>query len=188
MQRGRLISVKRVETNLWGYVGYAYVGMDHARREDEILKYAKSTLNVPDVSHEEMDIAMKSKGTFVLISSEKIEPNEVMPLYYTRQVVEQVFDTSKNSTDLLPLRVHGEDTFRGHLLLNFMATVVHLSINQMLKNTIFNTDGAFFVLRNQKCKVFDDCILPKEATKKMNDIYKSLNLNPVLSISRCGKK
>jgi transposase len=80
---------------------------------------------------------------FILISSEKIEPAEVMPLYYTRQVVEQIFDTSKNSTDLLPIRVHSEESFRGHLLLNVMATVVHLSINKLLKGTAYNTDGAF---------------------------------------------
>ena len=188
MQRDRLISVKRVEIDLWGHMGYAYVGMDHARREDEILKYVKATLGTDDISNEEMDIAMKSKGTFVLISSEKIEPEEVMPLYYTRQVVEQVFDTSKNSTDLLPLRVHSEEAFRGHLLLNFMATIVHLSINQMLKGTSYNTDGAFMILHNQKCKVFDDCILPKETTKKMNEIYKHLNLKTILKINRCGKK
>lgn len=184
MQRDRLLSVKRVETDLWGHSGYAYVCIDHARREDEILKYARTALESDDVSHEEMDIAMKSKGAFVLISSEKIEPEEVMPLYYTRQVVEQIFDTSKNSTDLLPLRVHSEETFRGHLLLNFMATVVHLSLNQMLKGTKYNADGAFIILRNQKCKVFDDCILPKETTKKMNDIYKQLNLKPILRIAR----
>jgi len=184
MQRDRLVSVKRVEIDLWGHKGYAYVGMDHARREDEILKYAKTALEDNTVSHEEMDLTIKSKGSFVLISSEEIEPEDVLPLYYTRQVVEQVFDTSKNNTDLLPLRVHGEETFRGHLLLNFMATVVHLSINQLLKGTRYNTDGAFVILRNQKCKVFDDCILPKETTKKMNEIYKQLNLKPVLKLVR----
>jgi hypothetical protein len=187
MQRDRLLSVKRVEQDLWGYKGYAYVCMDHARREDEILKYAKATIGTDDVSHEEMDNVMKSKGTFVLISSEKIEPEEIMPLYYTRQVIEQIFDTSKNNTDLLPLRVHSEEAFRGHLLLNFMATVVHLSINHMLKGTVYNTEGAFIILRNQKCKVFDDLILPKETTKKMNEIYKQLNLKPLLKIDRCGK-
>lgn len=184
MQRDRLLSVKRVETDLWGHMGYAYVCMDHARREDEILKYAKSTLGTDEVSHEEMDMAIKSKGAFVLISSEMIETEDIMPLYYTRQVVEQVFDTSKNSTDLLPLRVHSEEAFRGHLLLNFIATVVHLSINQMLKGTPFNADAAFIILRNQKCKVFDDCILPKETTKKMNNIYAQLKLKPILRIGK----
>jgi transposase len=182
MQRDRLISVKRVEVSLWGHIGYAYVSIDHARREDEILKYAKATLGTSDVSYDEMDATIKSKGFFILISSEKIETDEIMPLYYTRQAVEQVFDISKNNADLLPLRVHSEETFRGHLMMSFITTIVYLSVNQLLKGTLFNIDGAFFVLRNQKCKVFDDCILPKETTKKMNDIYKKLKLNSPVRI------
>ena len=187
MQRGRLLSIKRVEVSMWGHIGYAYVAVDHAHREEEILKYARATLGSPDVSNEEMDATIKSKGFFVLISSEKIETGEIMPLYYTRQVVEQVFDISKNNADLLPLRIHCEETFRGHLLLSFLTTVAYLSFNQLLKGTEFNTDGAFIILRNQKCKVYDDCILPKEATKKMNDIYKILKLNSPVRIPVCGK-
>ena len=95
---------------------------------------------------------------------------------YTRQTAEQVFDVGKNYADLLPLRVHSEETFRGHLLLSFIATSVFLSINQMLKGTNFNTQGAFVIIKNQKCKVFDDRILPKETNKKMNEIYKKLKI------------
>jgi transposase len=187
MQRDRLLSVKRIEVDLFNHSGYAYVAIDHMRREDEIYKYAKSTLDDKDVSHEEMDASIKTKGFFILISSEMIETKDVMPLYYTRQTVEQIFDVSKNYVDLLPLRVHNEETFRGHLMLSFIATVVFLSINQLLKDTAFNTEGAFVVLRNQKCKVFDDRILPKEPNKKMNDIYKKLKINPPICITIGGK-
>lgn len=176
MQRERLLSIKRVEIELFGNVGYAYISIDHARREEEIYKYAKSAIINKDLSYEEMDVDMKSKGLFILISSEKIETSEIMPLYYTRQVVEQIFDISKNNADLLPLRVHNEATFRGHLMLSFMATIVYLVINQMLENTRFHANGAFVILRNQKCKVFEDHILPKEPNKKMNDIYKKVKL------------
>lgn len=188
MQRDRLISVKRVEIDLFGHLTYAYVAIDHARREDEIYKYARSALGRKDTSREEMDAKIKAMGLFVLISSEKIETEEVMPLYYTRQAIEQVFDVSKNNVDLLPLRVHSEETFRGHLMLSFIATVAFLSINQLLVSTTFNAEGAFMILRNQKCKVFDDRILPKEPTKKMKDIYKKLNIVSPISIPVCGKK
>jgi transposase len=188
MQRDRLLSVKRVEIDLFGHLAYAYVAIDHARRQEEIYKYAKSALGCKDISHEEMNAAMKTKGIFILISSEKIETDEILPLYYTRQTVEQVFDVSKNNADLLPLRVHNEDTFRGHLLLSFIATVAFLSINQLLADTVYNAEGAFLILSNQKCKVFDDCILPKEPTKKMNEIYKKLGIKSPVSISVCGKK
>jgi len=177
MQRDRLLSVKRVEVDLFGHTGYAYIAIDHARREEEIFKYAKNALDNGDVNHTEMDEAIKTKGLFILISSEEIETKDVMPLYYTRQAVEQVFDISKNNADLLPLRVHNEETFRGHLMLSFIASVVYLSINQLLKSSVYNTQSSFIILRNQKCKVFDDRILPKEPNKKMNEIYKKLKIN-----------
>ena len=167
---------------------YAYVILDHARREDEILKYARTNIGSKDVSHEEMDNAIRAKGFCIIISSEKIDTKEILPLYYTRQVIEQVFEVSKNNANLLPLRVHSEEPFRGHLLLSFIATVVFLTINRLLNGTACNTEGAFTVLRNHKCKVFSDRILIKETTKRMNDIYGKLNINPPLCIDLCGKK
>jgi len=188
MQRDRLLSVKRVAIDLFNHQAYAYVALDHARREEEIYRYAKTALNSKDFSHEEMNAAMKTKGLFVLISSEKIETKDLMPLYYTRQAIEQIFDISKNYAELLPLRVHNEDTFRGHLMLSFVATIVFLSVNQLLKDTLFNAEGAFLILSNQKCKMFDDCVLPKEANKKMNDIYKKLKIEPPIRIAVGGNK
>lgn len=176
--RDRLLSVKRVEVDLFGNNGYAYVSLDHQRRHDEIQKYLKTALHDKNISDVEKDEAIKTKGVFILISSEKIEINEIMPLYYTRQSVEQVFDLSKNNVDLLPLRVHDEEAFRGHLMLSFIASIVYLIFNQKLNDTLYNAEGAFMILRNQKCKVFVDRILPKEVNKKMNDIYKKLNISP----------
>jgi len=187
MQRDRLLSVKRVEVDLFGNTGYAYVSLDHARREDEIYRYAKSAIGDKETSYEEMDTAIKSKGLFVLISSEMIETKDVLPLYYTRQAVEQIFDVSKNYAELLPLRVHSEETFRGHLMLSFIATVVYLQINRMLKGATFNAEGAFLILKNQKCKVFEDHILPKETNKKMNEIYKKLNIVSPICLPYCGR-
>jgi len=177
MQRDRLISIKRVDVELFGHTGYAYVAIDHARREDEIRRYAKAAIQNKDISHDDMDSVIRTKGLFILISSEKIEPHEILPLYYTRQTVEQIFDVCKNNADLLPLRVHNEDTFRGHLMLSFIATAVYLKINQLMKDTDFYAEGALSVLRNQKCKVYDNRIIPKEPTRKMKDIYKLLNVD-----------
>jgi transposase len=187
MQRDRILSVKRVEVNLFDHPAYAYVSIDHARREEEIRKYLRVALGNKDISREDMNGVIRGKGVFILISSEKIETEEVMPLYYTRQAVEQVFDVSKNNTDLLPLRVHSEEAFRGHLLLSFISTVAFLMVNQMLKDTEYNAEGAFLILSNQKCKVFDDRILPKEPNKKMNEIYKKLGIKSPVSISVCSK-
>lgn len=178
IQRNRLLSIKCVEIFPFGNKAYAYVAIDHDRRHDESIRYAKDALGNKELSFDSMDEAVMAKGLFILISSEEIETKDIMPLYYTRQCVEQVFDIAKNNADLLPLRTHNEDTFRGHLLIAFIVSVVYLLVNQKLEGSAYNTEGAFRILRNQKCKVFVDRLLPKEPDKKMNDIYKILRINP----------
>ncbi|MDR1607644.1 MAG: transposase, partial [Deltaproteobacteria bacterium] len=55
--------------------------------------------------------------------------NEILELYYNRQTIEQVFDTGKNYCGLLPVRVHSEETFRGILLISFIASVIYSFIS-----------------------------------------------------------
>jgi restriction endonuclease Mrr len=85
---------------------------------------------------------------------------------------------------MLPLRVHTEEIFRGHLLLTFISSVIVKMFQDELKDTIFNPISAFLQLRNQKCKVFDKDIIPQEAVKKVNDIYKKCKLSYPKSILR----
>lgn len=176
MYRNRLLYIKRVEMNLFGHSGYAYIAIDSSRRNDEIYKYVKGAME-DGVAPKKMDEVIRSKGVFILISSESISTNEILKLYYTRQTVEQIFDINKNNLELLPLRTHCEETFRGHLMLTFMASVAYILINNKLKGSEYNSIGAFAALRNLKCKVFDDVILVKEPTKKMKDIAEILKID-----------
>jgi hypothetical protein len=60
---------------------------------------------------------MSAMGRFVLISARRVAESKILPAYYTRQQIEQIFDIGKNYAGMLPLRVHKEETFIGHLLL-----------------------------------------------------------------------
>ena len=102
---------------------------------------------------------------------------EILPLYYTRQQIEQVFDLGKNNADILPLRIQNEDTFRGHLMITFLATVLLQKLQRDIlakrkKKDKTNPEGALFTLKNQKCKVYSNEIVPQEAVKPINDVYK----------------
>ena len=112
------------------------------------------------------------QGVFILVASRRIAPTKLLPLYYTRQQIEQVFDIGKNYADMLPLRVQTEETFRGHLLLTFIVTVILKQLQDALLKTTFNPISLFLNLRNQKCKVFNGKIVTHEAFKKANDLYK----------------
>jgi hypothetical protein len=49
-------------------------------------------------------------------------------------------------------------------------------VNQLLDGLKFCAGGAFRSLHNLKCKVFDERVLIKEATKKENEIAKHLGI------------
>jgi hypothetical protein len=174
--RDRLLYIKCVPVEMFGRQAYAYVAIDHQRRSDESYAFMKQVVDDTQLSDEEIDRKAKSKGMFILLSSECVDISDVLPLYYTRQAIEQVFDLYKNNADLLPLRTHGEDTFRGHLMLSFLSTIAYMLVNQLLDGLKFCAGGAFRSLHNLKCKVFDECVLIKEATKKENEIAKHLGI------------
>ena len=184
----RLVYLKKKEVNVYGYAGYAYVGVDMDSRNQQFKRAAFAAID-DKRSPEEMDKQIAKLGVFMLLSSDDMETSEILPLYYTRQQIEQVFDIGKNYADLLPLRVQNEDTFRGHLMLTFMAT----AILQMLQRDILskrkkkdktNPEGAFMNLRNQKCKVYSDSIIPQERVKIINDVYKLLGIECPTTIGR----
>jgi hypothetical protein len=182
--RDRLLFIKCVPIELFGWEAYAYVAIDHQRRSDESYSYMKQVVDDKQLDYEEIDRKAKGKGMFVIISSECVETSEILPLYYTRQAIEQVFDVYKNNADLTPLRTHNEDTFRGHLLLSFLSAITYMLVNHQLDGIRYCADGAFRSLNNLKCKVFDDYILVKEPTKKENDITKHLGIELPLIIDR----
>jgi hypothetical protein len=174
---GRLVGIRRYEIVLpGGENGFAFVAVDHERRHQEWSKYTTSALE-DDVDLVERKKHTRDQGFFVLISSEAIESKDILPLYYTRQTVEQIFDVSKNDIDLLPLRVHSEKTLRGHLFLVFLASLTRIILNEKLMRTVFNATNALLIFRNLKCKIYDETILIKEPVKKMNDIASALNIS-----------
>jgi hypothetical protein len=56
-------------------------------------------------------------------------------------------------------------------MLTFLASVAFLQINKALNqasgNEKMNAEGLFVVMKNLKCKVYDNKVLVKEPTKKM---------------------
>jgi hypothetical protein len=172
----RYAYIKRVDCELIsGYSAYAYLGLDLSMSS---LESSKLFMRASRDHMRDIDVhrAMNMHGVFVLIFTRPIAKDKILPLYYTRQQIEQVFDICKNNTNLLPLRVQSEETLRGHLLLAFAAAVVCRKLQEDLKDTEYTPQNALLSLRNHKCKVFEDHVLTMEAAKRANDIYKKFKL------------
>ena len=108
----------------------------------------------------------------------------ILPLYYSRQAIEQIFDFEKNYGNLLPLRTHNEETFRGHLMVSFMATVSIMTIDRLFlnahpkakKKTPLNFIQARSCLRQMKCHVYDGQVSVSEPDRQSNDVLKALKI------------
>jgi len=180
----RFVYIQCVEVELVeGVKAYAYVGLDINRKADEGQKLLRRARR-QGMSAAEVHEALEGQGLFVIVASRRIARDRILPVYYTRQQVEQIFDIGKNYVGLTPLRVEAEDTFRGHLLLTFFASVLVKLIQDRLLDTSSNPIKMFMQLRNQKCKVFDTSIIPQEAFKGANDAYKLFGFQCPVEIPR----
>jgi transposase len=172
----RLIFITRKQFMLLGYTAYAYICIDAKSQREEYLAFIQ-TPQFNSLTVEEKEIECKKLGLFILISTEKFDKTDILPLYYNRQTIEQIFDIHKNNCRLLPQRVYSEEAFKGHLLISFMATIVSLQIQNMLKNSAYDASLALYELYNLHCNLYSDTIVINKLNERMKKIVELLDLN-----------
>jgi hypothetical protein len=178
MFNGRLIYMVRKEISLFGNKAFAFVAVDYKRRTDETIKLAQMAdeKNKTKMTKDELETERKMLGSFVIISSQEIDINDILPIYYNRQSIEQIFDICKNNINLLPLRTHSVETFSGHILVSFMAVISYLALNKLFIKQKYSLIDALCIFRYLHCKVFDDVITIGELNKKMKEILSILDI------------
>jgi len=176
----RLLFMKRVSVTLYGHACYAYIAVDFDRMTDEQERYYRKAVENKINKKKSDELDESNMGYFVLISSEMLDTSEVMPLYYMRQTIEQTFDFAKNDVALTPLRSHSDETFRGHLLLSFMATVLLITVKRVLKTrkriSSLPAVQALSAMRSIKCDVFSNSVVTSEPVKNAHLIINELKL------------
>lgn len=181
-QRDRIVRVLKVPCNLNrevdrkgnvvkpGYPAYAYICSDEQKGALERLKMigkvAEGKVNIEDY-----DESLRQQGIFILVSKRSINPSKVIELYYTRQQIEQVFDFGKNYSGLLPLNIQKEETFRGHLVFTFIATVIIKVLIEKISSTHRPIKPTLENLRTQVCTKFKDLFITSEPNKITREAY-----------------
>jgi transposase len=166
--------VKEHKITLYGQNGYAYVVLDPVRRGKEMNDVLIDHFNndkVEPIAEEKL----RDCGIMILISSQKINREEAVDLYYTRQSVERVFGFYKDDLNSLPVRRHNETTLRGYLFLQFLTLILFIKFREKLMKN-HTVEQALLRMRALKCKVYSAKILISEETKQQRDISKLLNV------------
>jgi len=188
LYNGHRMYVKKIQCDLCpGCHGYAYAVLNEDKESLENSRIA-SNAELNGYTDEEVYDMGFGKGFFVLVSNMDISRKDLLPSYCVRQKIEQYFDVEKTYSGMLPLRIHSEETFRGHLLISFIASAtlqkLQLDLKEMGKgrrykenknrviNKAPNTMSALLGLHNHKCKVYDGVVLPTEPQKTANEVYR----------------
>lgn len=174
---GRCVYIKKVECQIGknNNPAYAYLGCDMNRYSDELhntlVKIAKNKKDTDDLIK-----MLGTAGLFMLISARDYPTDMILPVYYSRQVVEQFFDVGKGYARLQPLRVHGEDAMFGHLLLSMIAATIFIYIQRKENRIYDSSDDLFMCLRNHKCDIWKNRVNIDSPAAEANALYKDFNI------------
>lgn len=171
----RFVFAKSKKIRLYDHEIYAHVILDPGKKSKDTNLILKNRLDdkLTEKEKNELDEKIKNAGFFILLSREQIEEKKILPSYYERQYIEQLFGFAKHNNSLLPLRVHSEQSIKGYLMLVFLALILFVTMRQKLKVPM---DKALLILRNLKAKVFDNEIVVQEINKKTKNIMQALEI------------
>lgn len=180
MHNGRLVYVTCVPCELGTSGvrgGYAYLCLDLAMRR-ELERDAARRAAEAGMSGAEAYDSMAAKGVFVLVSTRRIASEKLLPLYYTRDRVEKVFEIAKQGGKALPVCVQTEETFRGHLLMCFMATAAIKMMSDVLASgkTSLTVESMLEILHEQHAIEYDGQLVTTEPVRKMNEAFKAFGI------------
>jgi len=170
----RVVFTKSKEINLCNNKLFAHIILDPFKKAKDVNQLIISALEEGE-DKKITNRKMKYCGYFVLITSLKLSNEEILPTYYTRQSIEQVFGFAKSNNNILPLRVHSEQSIRGYLFLVFLSLIIFVMMRNKLKLK-FTVEQALLSLRNLKAKIYEDSALVLEPSKKAKDISKLLQI------------
>ena len=181
----RAVYITRVDCKLGKQKndGFAYLGYDVDRASDETHKAVKK-LAAKKLNNEQFQKTMDRAGLFIIVGSLPYQTDEILPVYYIRQTIEQYFDISKGSSKLTPLRIHSEQALYGHLVLSMIAATINIRIMNTIKQYHDDRDSLFMSLHNQKCVVYRTQINTCEPQAIANEFYNKFKIQCPLYMRR----
>ena len=188
LYHGRLVYVKPIACKVGSksnHPAYLYLCKDEtmrgARKRDAIARAVEKGKSAADPRDELAD-----KGVFVLVSTRRIAREKLLPLYYTRDRAEKVFEIAKQGAKMLPADVQTEETLRGHLLLSFMATTALKMMSDRLAGSRcgLTTESMLSILHEHHATVYDDEVITQEPVRKMREAYEAFGLKCPEAIRR----
>ena len=173
----RIVFIASKAVEIYGNKIFAHVILDTSKKSKETSNILRNNLDCEQTEKQisNLNDKIKYSGYLILLSKAAMPKGEILPTYYTRQAIEQIFGFAKSNNNLLPLRVHSEQSINGYLMLVFISLVLYITMRQKLQPNV-SMDKAMLRLRSLKAKIYDDVILVQEPNKKVKDVASGLGI------------
>jgi len=154
--------------------------------EDQQLKLEENTtlyrkLDDDKIDERDLTDSQERAGKILIVSNLDCDPKEIFMQYKSRDRIEKLFDTYKNSLHSDILYLQDNESIFGHIFVSFLSLYIYSKIEQLLKRAdILDKHSPKDVLL-ELSKVYlvelDDCNLISEVPKKLEMLDKKLGLN-----------
>lgn len=174
----RIVFIESKKTKIYEEEIYAHIIFDPSKKAKEMTMILKDNIDDKQTEKQiaELNEKIKYAGYLILLSKTDLERKEVLPTYYTRQAIEQIFGFAKSNNNVLPLRVHTEQSINGYLMLVFIALIIFITMRKSLQPHQITVEQAMLRLRGLKAKIYEKEIVVQEPNKKVKDIIKVLKI------------
>ena len=112
-------------------IGYIYLCKDLQAHHSKANHMFKSD-GFTNKTIEEQVKLIEKLGIFAIVTTLDVSEDEILAMYYTRQMIEQFFDYIKSYGKLTPVRKHTMSTVHGHVLMSFIAAFLAVLIKNRL--------------------------------------------------------
>jgi transposase len=121
-------------------------------------------------------------GFFILVTNKtNLLNDEVISFYRDKDVVEKIFDTTKNELDTNRLRSHSKTTAEGRLFVKFIATVLYQRITKVMRENDMFKKYSVIELLNELSKIKRITVpeiepFVSECSKTQKEIFAKFNI------------
>jgi len=123
--------VIRIENGLVD--GTVRMDSTEAQKYFSFQKNREGTYNIhrkEDFIREQLELA----GYFVILTNDSKDPEYILNIYRTKDVVEKSFDNIKNELDLERLRIHSDKAMEGRIFIGFISLIITSYIRKIMED------------------------------------------------------
>ena len=163
---------------IFSFPMYEYIYLDHCAATKGFNSYLeKHQEESNNMKNKDKDFRMVKDGYFVLVSNKDDEPKKILEEYYNRTEIENVFKTSKEYLNLLPINKWNAESVKGKILTDIITTIIYITMRKKLTDKEISISNIIGSTQSLMCfKDINNIVTVECPNKNVKMCYSALNI------------